>query len=92
MRIVLKPPETEVRKQRGADRLVEPRCKAVIMNDRTAAEPINSATLATEADAQIGLSREAVVGSRIAAKNVQIARGLIVAPRIERIPVEWPRT
>src|SRR5260370_32845182 len=80
MRIVLKPPETEVRKQRGADPLVEPRCKAVIMNDRTAADPINSATLATEADAQIALSREAVVRSRIPAQHLPIAKGLIFRP------------
>ena len=42
MRIVLEPAETEVCKQRGADRLVEARCQAVVVNVGAAAKPSNS--------------------------------------------------
>ena len=62
------------------------------MNIGTAAQSSDSPSRTTQADPQVGLSGEAVVGERVAAKYVQISRGLIVASHIERISVERART
>src|SRR5215472_16853387 len=92
MWIVLEPTKAEIGKQRGTDGLIEPRRQAVIVNDGASTQPANSASYTTQPDAQIGLAIETIVGTCVAAKDMQVSRGLVVTACIKSISVEWART
>src|SRR6267143_441329 len=88
MRIVFEPAEPEVGKQGGADRLVESRRQAVIVNDRAAAKSSDSTTGAAQSDTQIRFSCKAVVGPRVTAKDMQIPGRLVVTADVKRVSVK----
>src|SRR5215472_1859669 len=88
MRIVLEPTKAEIGKQRGTDRLIEPRRETMIVNNRAPTEPANASSYATQPDPQVGTPVKAVVRTCVPAKDMQVPRCLIIAARIEGVSME----
>src|SRR5664279_4692361 len=92
MRIVFEPAEPEVREQCVTDRLIESCGQTVVVDDGTATQSVDTPSWTTQPNTEIGFSGEAIVGPRVAAKNMHISRGLVVTTYVKRISVEWAGT
>ncbi len=88
VRVVTEVSESEVRQQRVAQRVVKARGQAIVVDQRLASQTQVSQSGAADGVAKYGLATELEVGVRVAAKDLKLIVGGIVAAHHVLIVVE----